>query len=121
MEKLAALIQWFGAPIVAVAISGMYLLMTHSLSIGKRIAVSAHGFSLAVIYLFAAAAHETGHSRPEFVWPFLATFVLPVTSIVLSLVWYPGRKMLHLLLVPLLYCALWIAFIGSIAVTGDWL
>ena len=113
--------QWFGAPIASVAISVVYFFMARPLPLIRRLAVSTHGVLLTAIYLAAGAIHDTGSSRAAFVWPFLAAFLIPALSVVLALCWYPRSKTLHLLLIPLLYCALWIACIGGMAVTGDWL
>jgi hypothetical protein len=118
---MAAFIQWFGVPVGAVVISVVYFFMARTLSIGRRLAVSAHGCLLAAMYIFVGLIYETGHSHPSFAWPFLATFLAPAASVVFALTWYPRSKKLHFLLIPLLYCALWVAFIGGMAVTGDWL
>lgn len=121
MEQVVATIQWLGAPVASAVISLIYFVKSQPLVLVRRLTVSAHGVLLLALYLVAAAIHQAGRSRPEFVWPFLASFLAPALSVVLTLLWYPGNKALHLLLVPLLYCALWIAFIGGMAVTGDWL
>lgn len=121
VEQLAATIQWLGAPIASVVISVVYFVMSRPLALARRFAVSAHGVLLTAIYVAAVAIYDTGNSRTVFVWPFLAAFLIPAVSVVLALIWYPRNKTLHLLIFPLVYCAMWIAFIGGMAVTGDWL
>lgn len=121
MDQIAATIQWLGAPVVSAAISSVYFVKARRLVFGRRVAVSAHGALLLLIYLVAAVVHQTGTFRPALVWPFLGAFIAPALSILFALAWYRGNKALHLLILPLLYCGLWIAFIGGMAVTGDWL
>jgi hypothetical protein len=120
-EQVIGIIQWFGVPIVAAAISAVYFATARKMSLSRRISVSAHGVLLLMIYVVAIGVHSTEGSHPNLVWPFLAAFVAPALSIGFAFAWYPGSKALHLLIAPLLYCGLWIAFIGGMAVTGLWL
>lgn len=121
MENVAALGQWILAPVVACGISCVYFLKTNELPFGYRLLASAHGTLLAILYVAALTVHVLGFSSRSFALPFWAAFVLPLASATLALLWVKGKGALHLLLLVGLVCAAWALFVGTMAVTGEWL
>jgi len=114
--------QWFLAPLVALGISAVYFLTcSRDLPVGTRLAASAHGVVIAVLYALAMLVALSRHSRPELGTPFSLLLVVPLLLILAALFLYRGRKLVHLLQVPNLLCLGWTAFIGGMAVTGNWL
>jgi hypothetical protein len=110
------------APILAFSISVIYFLQsprTDPLSI--RLLVSAHGVSIAALYIGAMLVWWTGHSDARFESVFIFLLVLPLVLIAVSFVFFRGNKSLHLLQALNILCLMWTAFVGGMAVTGDWL
>jgi 4-hydroxybenzoate polyprenyltransferase len=53
--------------------------------------------------------------------PFALASVLPVALIVFSFIRFRGQRTVHFLQTVNLLCFIWTLFVGSMAVTGDWL
>ena len=117
IDAALASAQFWLAPILALAISGIYFVTSPpSQPLIGRLAASSHGAVIAVIYVGALIIRSTGASKP-----FVATLFLPVALIGASFFLYEGRKSLHFLHFVNLLCLAWTYFIGSMAITGKWL
>ncbi|WP_430390165.1 hypothetical protein [Dyella sp. 20L07] len=113
--------NWLPATVVMVAISVIYYVTDNSPRTITRFVVSAHGAFGAIIFSVAIAVWTAGRSSIDLAWPFTLLFVLPVASMLASLILYRGNKQIHLLLVPNLICMAWAWVVGGMAVTNDWL
>jgi len=52
---------------------------------------------------------------------FWTALAFPAISAVVALMRFRGRGTVHWLQIPLLAAAAWICFIGTMAITGEWL
>ena len=122
---LAALSGWAQgllAPLLALGISGVYFLTSpKSESLIKRLLASAHGVAIAILYMAAMIVFWSHKANESFGTPYLLSLSVPLILIVVSFFAYRGRKAIHLLQVLNLLCLAWTLFIGSMAVTGNWL
>lgn len=117
-----AIAQFWIAPILALAISGIYFFTSPAAqALSRRLVASLHGAVIAALYLGALMFNAAGISKPGYGIPFLATSLLPVALIALSFVLYEGRRSLHALQMVNLLCMTWTFFIGGMAITGEWL
>jgi len=109
--------------LVMVAVSaGYYFLSAPSSTRRNRVLSSLHGVLAAVLYLGALAIWEVSHaSRAWAAWPYLFLFVGPLASVAYALFRFTGPKLLHLTQLANLWGMLYAAFIGGMAITGDWL
>ena len=80
-----------------------------------------HGAALAFLYLGALLMAVVGVSRPTFEVPFLVLFVVPGVLVGFSIWKYKGNGAIHLLQFANLLSAAWTSFVGTMAVTGNWL
>lgn len=87
----------------------------------ERLAVSAHGCIISLLYLSAMAIWLLGGSRGGFVKPFLMALIVPVVFIVASFKWFRGNAAIHWLQLINLGGLLWAFFVGGMAITGEWL
>jgi hypothetical protein len=108
------------APLVAIVVSAAYFRAARQLPLARRLLVSAHGLLLVVILMVAFVVNFWGASNQNFVPVFLCAFVLPVFSIWYSMAQLRWRP-IHFLQIPNLVSATWIAFVGAMAVGGEWL
>ena len=107
------------APILAVAVSVIYFRASaRVLSLGRRVAVSVHGLSIALLYTGAWIVLLSGQSGPRFGRPFAWLLLLPLLAMGVSFRYDQGFEKLRLLQVINLLCFLWTGFVGSILVTG---
>jgi hypothetical protein len=120
MDAAALLATGSWAPLLAIGVSALYFAKGTNLPVGKRIAISAHGFLLFILALIAAIVHATGNSKAALAVPYAVAFVLPAASILCAIVWLRAG-LVHLLLLTVVAAALWTFFVGGMAVTGDWL
>ena len=118
----AGMPQFYGGPVLLCLISAAYFIASRNNgSWTTRLLTSVHGLVAAVI---AAAAlvlwmlHKSNRSYGTFYWIF---FLIPFALVVASLLRYPGPKIVHVLQGPNIVAMLWSAFIGGMAVTGEWL
>lgn len=121
VEAAAALIQWFWAPVAAAAVSFAYFRSSKNLRLGERLAVSAHGLSIVLVYVGALLVAAVGLSRASLLYPFWSLFLLPLGLVGFALVRFRGNGAVHLLQLINLLSAGWSFFVGTMAVTGDWL
>jgi len=122
MVFLLSLVQIYAAPIVMAGISAAYFVADHSdMTLNHRILTSAHGATAAVLNVVALGIWITGLSKLSYSAPFLWLHAVPVTLIVVSLVSYRGPKWIHILQLPNLVAMFWGLFVGSMAITNDWL
>lgn len=128
ITELSILIVLFGfaqfllAPLLAIGVSAIYFFTSPKTQpIGSRIAASAHGITIAVIYFFAMAVFRANKAQPMYGSSFVMLQLLPILLAVLSFFLYKGRKTVHLLQILNLICLVWTFFIGGMAVTGQWL
>jgi hypothetical protein len=71
--------------------------------------------------LGAMALYASSNSRPIYGAPFLFLYFIPLGLAGASLFSYQGPKAIHVLQGPNLSAMAWAAFIGGMAVTGEWL
>lgn len=122
LPQATALIQWLMAPLLSVVISAIYYKATStSLSKSDRILVSAHGVSIAAMYFAALSVFWADASKPSYATPFMLSLLLPLALIVTSIFRFCGPRIVHWLQIINCICLAWVAFIGIMAVTGDWL
>lgn len=119
---LFAFAQGWLTPFMTTVISIVYFTTSpRTQSILPRLLASAHGLSIAVLYLCALSVHWVGKASPDYEMPFYFLSLLPLFLIIGSFFLFRGRKLIHLLQIPNLLCLLWTFFVGSMAVTGNWL
>jgi hypothetical protein len=112
----------FLAPILAFAVSLTYFRRSPRTDpLMKRIAASAHGVAIAVIYCGAMAISFAHIYNDRFGAPFSIILLLPVLLIVLSFFLFRGSRTTHWLQIVNIFCLLWTGFVGGMAVTGRWL
>jgi hypothetical protein len=122
LPALSAWAQGMLAPILALTISLVYFWSSPSTeTMSRRLLSSAHGASVAVLYMAAMAVFWAHKASPKFGTPFLFLLLIPVILVFASFFLYRGPKSVHLLQVLNLACLAWTFFIGSMAVTGNWL
>jgi hypothetical protein len=116
------LLQIYGGAIAMVVISIAYFAADRSGSpFALRALSSAHGFVAALLFAGAVVIGIAGATRPAYALPFQLLHMVPAILVGLSLILYRGPKLLHVLQVPNVIAMLWSVFIGTMAVTGDWL
>lgn len=117
-----AWVQLLLAPALATGISALYFTASPKTEpLAKKLLVSAHGVVIALLYLGAMSVFWLDRSSEAFVKPFSYLLLIPLLLILTSLFMFRGRKLIHWLLLVNLACLAWTAFIGVMAVTGDWL
>jgi hypothetical protein len=110
------------APALAIGISALYFTASPKTEpLAKKLLVSAHGVVIALLYLGAMSVFWLHRSSDAFAKPFSYVLLIPLLLILTSLFMFRGRKLIHWLLLVNLACLAWTAFIGVMAVTGDWL
>lgn len=115
-------LEFWGAPIFSVLVSGIYFRSSpSSVPLRMRLFASAHGIAIASLYFVAMGIWRSGTSRASYGIPFLCLLTIPLVLIGVSFFCFRGSRLLHLLQIVNLLCLVWTAFIGSMAVTGDWL
>ena len=122
MVFLLSLVQIYAAPIVMAGISAAYFVADHSnTTLNHRILTSAHGAAAAILNVVALAIWIAGRSQLSYSVPYLWLHAVPVALIVVLLVAYRGPKWIHILQLPNLVAMFWGLFVGSMAITNDWL
>jgi len=122
IEHIFAWSQWLLAPILALVISVAYFWASpKSQSLSSRVLASAHGVAIAGLYVGAMSIFYANAAKPKYAVPFLVLLAFPAVLMLLSFFLYRGPKHVHLLQILNLLCLGWVAFIGGMAVTGDWL
>ncbi len=87
----------------------------------KRIAVSAHSVILLVLFGATFVIGYYGYSDKSLLAPFYSLLTIPIASIIASLVLFKGSKWIHFAHLWNLMALPWTWFVGSMAVSGDWL
>ena len=112
------LILWLPT-LLMLLISGVYFYSaSKNSSLTSRIFCSAHGLISALIFLSAYFVAFTLRPSPFFLTPYLILWIVPITSIGISLRRFEGQKRTHLLLFPLLGLMAYGFIIGTIVVSG---
>ena len=113
---------WYSAPIMALLVSVLYFVRSDAgESLSRRAVTSAHGVTIAALYIVAMAFAVTRRFDPALGTPFNIALLLPAALIVASLLLYRGSKKIHWLQVPNVACLVWTGFMGGMAITGRWL
>jgi hypothetical protein len=121
-EWVMSALVWYSTPLVATAISVAYFLRSGAdVSSLRRVATSAHGVVIAVLYVVAMLVAVTRRYNPALGTPFTLALALPVVLVAVSLLFYRGSRTLHWLQLPNVACLAWTAFMGGMAITGQWL
>ena len=107
--------------LVMVAISGVYFYAGRASSMVLRILFSIHGLLGASYLVVAMVIWRSGLSSPEYEMVYTYLFLLPLASIIISFVYFTGKKMIHLLQIVNLLGLIWCWFIGIMAITDNWL
>ena len=119
---LSAWAQGMLAPVLALSVSAVYFFTSPKTEVlSKRLLASAHGLSIAALYLVAMTIFWANSAHPKFQVPFLFSLAIPALLIGTSFFVYRGSKTVHFLQLLNLLCLGWTFFIGSMAVTGRWL
>lgn len=122
MDAAFSFAQFWLAPVLTLLVSVAYFRASPSAQrLGERIAVSAHGAVIAGLYFGAMFLWLSGASRPAYGKPFVYALAVPIALMVFALVRFRGRASVHLLQLINIVGLVWAFFIGSMAVTGDWL
>lgn len=122
LEYVLAWFQWLLAPVLALVISIVYFRASPSSQpLGSRLMASAHGISIAALYAGAMLVFYANAAGPRYATPFFVLLAVPAVLMLLSFFIYRGAKHVHLLQCLNFLCLAWVAFIGGMAVTGDWL
>ena len=107
--------------LIMTSISGAYFYYGSSSKILPRVLSSVHGLLGASFLLVAMLIWDNGLSSPEFELIYTWVFLLPLSSIIFSFLFFSGNKWLHLLQLVNLIGLAWCWFVGVMAVTGNWL
>jgi hypothetical protein len=88
-----------------------------------RLLCSAHGIAGIALYFGALAlwAVSPTYRGPLAGWGYLILYLVPISLVVIALLRFRGPWLVHLLQVPNVCALIWAAFVGGMAVTGDWL
>jgi len=122
MDAISAIAQFWLAPFLTLLVSVVYFrASSRTLPLGQRLAVSAHGIAITVLYFGAMFLWMSGLARPAYGMPFAYLLLIPIVLISYSLWRFRGWRFVHILQFLNLVSIAWTFFIGSMAVTGDWL
>ena len=90
-------------------------------TIRTRLLASCHSISLLIILILALLFGLNGFNSLSFQAPFTIILLMPIASVLYSLKVFDGDKRIHTLHLWNLVALIWTWFIGSMAVSGDWL
>jgi hypothetical protein len=122
MNAALAFLQLWAWPVLALLVSVAYFRASEpSLGPWRRMLLSAHGASISVLHFGAFAIWSTGASHTRYGKPFAISLLVPIALIAYALVAFRGKRSVHWLQLLNLVALFWAAFIGGMAVTGDWL
>lgn len=117
-----AIAQFWLAPLLALGTSAVYFITSPATqTLTRKVGASAHGASIAALYIGALTFSAVGSAKPSYGIPFIALLLVPAALILLSLIWYEGRRPIHALQLVNVLCLVWTFFLGSMAITGNWL
>lgn len=118
MDKFAALAI---VPLLAIFVSAVYFFAApKGQNIWHRLAVSAHGITIAILFISAMALYISGYSDPRYAIPFICLLLLPIGLIGYSVCRYKGESFIHGFQLFNVISLVLTFFIGVMAVTGDW-
>lgn len=86
-----------------------------------KVAVSAHGASILVIFGAALALAYSEITHTKLLLPYNVLLLVPLVSVLAAFKLYSGNKWLHICQLWNGFALLWASFIGSMAITNDWL
>lgn len=86
-----------------------------------KLLASMHSAFLLFILIFALFLGLNGHANETYQVPFTVILLIPLASIAYSFKIYEGSKRIHILHLWNFVALIWTWFIGSMAITGDWL
>jgi hypothetical protein len=119
---LAVVIQFWAAPLLALGVSIAYFFASpSSQSVPVRLLASSHGAAIALVYVGALIVSTAGIAKPGLAVPFLLALGVPVLLALLSFFVFRGRPLTHALQLVNVACLAWAFFIGTMAITGEWL
>jgi hypothetical protein len=119
-EMVEALLQTYAAPCLAVAISVVYFAKSPSgQSTTERLLVSAHGALIACLFAVAICVAMLQLSELTWATPWTLLCLLPLASIIYSLVRFRGPRQTHLLQILNCLCLAWTWLFGGMAITGE--
>jgi hypothetical protein len=108
--------------LLPLAISAVYFFRSpQAEALSRRLLASAHGLSIAGIYLLAMTVWWTHNANQRFGGPFLIALLIPVVLIGVSFAIYRGSRATHWFQVLNVLSLGWTSFVGGMAITGDWL
>ncbi len=122
--QLFALSYLWPAAAVSLAVAIIYYLASAHPKWWQRLLVASHGILLVLAALYAVAISLWSRGLPgaAAMFPFWIMIALFIVSLFYSLTQYRGqRAFVHFLLLLSLPSALWIWFIGTMTITGDWI
>ena len=113
----------FAASYISICIgsSVSFWITNSSLNIGQRLFISCHGFLTLLVIGIPLLFFSSGWSISAFTNAFQVCCLLPILSIIYSFFRHSGTKLLFWLYLLLVPAIMWAWFIGSMAVSGDWL
>lgn len=122
VEWLMAVLVWYSAPVIAALVTALYFVGSRDdVSLPRRVLTSAHGATIAALYILAMTVAVTHRFDPVLGTPFTVALLIPLALKVVSVVLYRGAKKVHWLQVPNVACLAWTGFMGGMAITGQWL
>lgn len=122
MDALFGYIQFLGAALVMLAVSIAYYMRTSpDTSTLRRLLSASHGVAGATVYLAALCVWALGKSRPGYGTTYAASFLMPILLVLVSFFLFRGPRSTHWLQLLNLPAMTWAFFVGSMAITGDWL
>ncbi|GAB2191635.1 hypothetical protein MAH1_32430 [Sessilibacter sp. MAH1] len=107
--------------LICIGSSVSFWVAISSLNIGQRLFISCHGFLTLLVIGIPLLFFASGWSISAFTNAFQVSCLLPMLSIIYSLFRHSGTKLLFWLYLLLVPAIMWAWFIGSMAVSGDWL
>ena len=117
-----AISQFWLAPVLALLVSvAFFVTSPPGQRLSSRLVASAHGLSIAVLYVGALAVTAFGASRQSLGLPFVLLLLVPLALVAASVFIYRGRRSILFLHAVNIVCIAWTFFIGSMAITGEWL
>jgi hypothetical protein len=106
--------------LISISVSLIYWIKDSNTGI-KRISVSAHSVILLAIFGATFVIGYYGYSDKSLLMPFYFLLAVPIASMIASLILFTGSKWIHLVHIWNLLALPWTWFVGSMAVSGDWL
>ena len=109
------------APILAVSISAVYFYTSpHTEPLFRRIVASAHGATIALLYIASMCVYWFDLGRVDYGSKFAILLLIPAVLIVVSFFLFRGRKSIHGLQMINFLCLIWTGYVGPMAVAGIW-